>query len=162
MVWINFDKLSRDTEANNRNRNGRQPDKDNRIGYPIEYDRGGGFQDNNEYSSSRPNWILILGLALIICGALLLTLRSVLFSIMLVTIGVSLFAYWLYTGTRRHESDSVVDNDGVNSDEEEEETTVCTCRICKHTGSRQCLQMKCACCILMRNKQIIGHFNNPV
>jgi len=35
----------------------------------------------------------------------------------------------------------------------------CTCSICKHTESKTCIGVRCACCVLMRNKQIIGHFN---
>jgi hypothetical protein len=35
----------------------------------------------------------------------------------------------------------------------------CTCSICKHTESKTCIGVRYACCVLMRNKQIIGHFN---
>jgi hypothetical protein len=35
----------------------------------------------------------------------------------------------------------------------------CACSICKHAESKTCIEIRCACCVLMRNKQIIGHFN---
>jgi hypothetical protein len=96
----------------------------------------------------------------------LLTLRSVIFSLILIIIGVSLFAYWLYVGVRSKEehrlfSDYNTSSSSTNSGGKEGEH-ICTCPICKHHESNACMQVRCPCCILTRNRQIIGHFNNPL
>ncbi len=38
----------------------------------------------------------------------------------------------------------------------------CICSICKHEEAKQCMQQKCACCILMKGDTIIGHSVNPL
>jgi hypothetical protein len=147
---------------------------------PIE--SGGGSKNNNNNSNdsdrhtnnniSPPDrWILVLGIAILIFGVILLTLRSVLFSLILITIGISLFTYWLYVSTRSREQSrnriAYISSSSANDVENTATTrgkqeTVCNCSICRHKESRLCLEMRCPCCILMRNKQIIGHFDNPL
>jgi hypothetical protein len=64
-----------------------------------------------EYNSSESTddqsvpdrWILLCAIALLAIGVLLLALRSVIFSLILTTIGLSFFVYWLYIGVRRRE-----------------------------------------------------------
>jgi hypothetical protein len=118
-------------------------------------------RDKNENVLTSLGWVLVLGISMIILGAILLTLRSVFFSLILIIIGISLFAYWLGVGTRSrgqsHDTLAYI-RSSVNEDGKE---VVCTCSICKHKKSGVCLELNCACCILMRNKQIIGHFNDP-
>jgi hypothetical protein len=41
-------------------------------------------------------WILVLGVAILLSGVFLLTLRFALFSLMLLIIGVALSTYWLF------------------------------------------------------------------
>lgn len=129
-----------------------------------------GNDDYEHYNNQRTpeRWILILAIIILGFGVILLTLRSIIFSLMLITIGVSLFAYWLYVGVRSKEEQNSPLRD-YNRDfsfatlgEKEKEEHVCTCPICKHTESKSCMQRRCPCCILTRNKQIIGHFNNPL
>lgn len=122
-----------------------------------------GAKDNNEKALNSPGWVLGLGIALIITGAILLTLRSVVFSLILIIIGVSLFTYWLYAEARSKQQSHFVSEFGtVPTRARGKEEAVCICSICKHKESGVCLELRCACCILMRNKQIIGHFNNPL
>jgi hypothetical protein len=96
----------------------------------------------------------------------LLTLLSIIFNLILIIIGVSLFAYWLYVGVRSKEehrifSDYDTYSSSTNSGIKEGER-ICTCSICKHEKSNACMELRCPCCILTRNKQIIGYFNNPL
>ena len=122
-------------------------------------------EDNQQYSTPE-RWILVLAITILASGVILLTLRSVIFSLIFLTIGISLFAYWLYLGVRSREqyqslpgyvSSSAFKKRGARDTE-----LVCTCSVCKHSESRSCMERKCPCCILTRNKQIIGHFNNPL
>jgi len=120
---------------------------------------------NSSYNnqSTLERWILVLAMTIVALGIILLTLRSVIFSLILIIIGGSLFAYWLYVGVRSKEerrlfSDSSSStNSGVKEGEH-----IYTCPICKHHESNACMELRCPCCILTRNKQIIGHFNNPL
>lgn len=130
-----------------------------------------GDNDDDKHSSNSnqrtpERWILFLAMIILAFGVTLLTLRSVVFSLILITIGVSLFAYWLYVGVRSKEqnrpfTDNMRDSSFTTPGAIEKEH-VCTCPICKHTESKSCMQRRCPCCILTRNKQIIGHFNNPL
>lgn len=130
---------------------------------PLGYDNstgGGSDNESSSYNEKSPpeRWILVIAMAILAFGIILLTLRSVIFSLIFVTIGISLFAYWLYVGVRAREQNRILTTvSGVNKQER-----VCTCPICKHTESNACLETRCPCCILTRNKQIIGHFNNPL
>jgi hypothetical protein len=121
--------------------------------------------EQNEQSTPE-RWILVLAIAILAFGVILLTLRSVVFSLMLVTIGISLFAYWLYLGVRSREQARSLPNYVSNSTfrklEGSERKLVCTCSICKHSESKSCMQKRCPCCILTRNKEIVGHFSNPL
>ena len=50
-------------------------------------------------------WILVLGLAILLSGVFLLTLRFALFNLMLIIIGVALSTYWLFGVVRLGERD---------------------------------------------------------
>jgi len=125
--------------------------------------------DDERYSNqcTPERWILVLAITILAFGVVLLTLRSVIFSLILITIGISLFAYWLYVGVRSKEeqnspiTDYTRGSSFATPEAKEKEEHVCTCPICKHTESKSCINRRCPCCILTRNKQIIGHFNNP-
>jgi hypothetical protein len=116
--------------------------------------------------SGHERWILICAIALLSFGLLLLALRSVIFSLILITVGISLFAYWLYVGVKEREQRQLATSPSRNSlsatSAVSKQDNVCTCSICKHAGSRSCLELGCTYCILTRNKQIIGHFNNSL
>jgi hypothetical protein len=129
------------------------------------YDSSERRDDGHDDQSDPERWILICATALLAFGILLLALRSVIFSLILMMIGISLFAYWLYVGVREREQRRIATNYGRNSSSVTsavgKRDNVCACSICKHTESSSCLEIKCPCCILTRNKQIIGHFHNP-
>lgn len=152
---------------------------DNKENNPTEDNGGknngnarGGFESSrdNEPSynkqSTPERWILILGMTILAFGVIMLTLRSVIFSLILITTGVSLFAYWLYIGVRLKEQNRPLDDFSGNSSPAKsgvkEAEHVCSCPICKHTESKACIKLRCPCCILTRNKQIIGHLDNPL
>jgi hypothetical protein len=122
--------------------------------------------DHNQQYSTPERWILVLAITILAFGVILLTLRSVIFSLILLTIGISLFAYWLYLGVRSREQNQslpgYVSSSAFTKRGARETELVCTCSVCKHSESRSCMERKCPCCILTRNKQIIGHFNNPL
>jgi hypothetical protein len=152
---------------------------DNKDNNPTEDDggknngnAGGGFDsssDNEPSYNKQPTperWILVLGMTILAFGVIMLTLRSVIFSVILIATGVSLFAYWLYIGVRLKEQNRPLNDFSVNSfsakSRVKEAEHVCSCPICKHTESKACMKLRCPCCILTRNKQIIGHFDNPL
>jgi hypothetical protein len=122
--------------------------------------------DHNQQYSTPERWILVLAITILAFGVILLTLRSVIFSLILLTIGISLFAYWLYLGVRSREQNQslpgYVSSSAFTKRGARETELVCTCSVCKHSESRSCMERRCPCCILTRNKQIIGHFNNPL
>jgi hypothetical protein len=122
--------------------------------------------DGRNDQSAPEHWIVISAAALLAFGVLLLALRSVIFSLILITAGISLFAYWLYVGVRERDQRRLVTDHSRSSSFTASavgtQDYVCTCSICKHTESSSCLEMRCPCCILTRNKQIIGHFNSPL
>lgn len=122
--------------------------------------------DHNQQYSTPERWILVLAITILASGVVLLTLRSVIFSLIFLTIGISLFAYWLYLGVRSREQyqslPGYVSSSAFKKRGARETELVCTCSVCKHSESRSCMERKCPCCILTRNKQIIGHFNNPL
>jgi hypothetical protein len=138
-------------------------DGENRI------DRDADMESNNVSNKPTPErWILVLAMIVLACGVVLLTLRSVIFSMVFIIIGISLFAYWLYVGVRSKEqlhllnqADDKATFSSAKSQVNESER-VCTCSICKHHESNACMKVRCPCCILTRNRQIIGHFNNPL
>jgi hypothetical protein len=150
-----------DTSGNN---NGNNP-----IGHSGTKNNGNKEDDkNSNYNnqSTPERWILVLAMTILALGIILLTLRSVIFSLILIIIGVSLFAYWLYVGVRSKEehrlfSDYNTSSSSTNSGGKEGEH-ICTYPICKHHESNACMELRCPCCILTRNRQIIGHFNNPL
>jgi hypothetical protein len=132
-------------------------------------DGNNGEDERSSYSNRRTPelWILVLAITIVAFGITLLALRSVIFSLMLITIGVSLFALWLYVGVRLKEKQDYLIADyktgsSFSVSRSKEKENVCTCPVCKHTESKSCMKKRCPCCILARNKGIIGHFNNPL
>jgi hypothetical protein len=121
--------------------------------------------DENEMSSdasTQQRWILVLSIALFLLGATVLTLRSSLLSLALTIAGVALFTYWLYGVVRSRELNRYLsEGDTISSKLGTEVRTSCSCSVCKHTESKACKRIRCVCCVLVRNKQIIGHFNKP-
>ena len=129
--------------------------EDNRIAIesnPVNNNHGKGKENN----SGPERWILFLGIGIMIAGVVLLTLRSVLFSLILIVAGFSMFTYWLYSSAR---SRNHMANTITGTDKEEED---CLCSICGHRVSGTCIQNKCACCLLMKDDKVIGHSNNPL
>lgn len=159
-MYSNLNSSNIDTSDNN---NGNIPTGDSGT-----KNNGNSDDKNSSYNnqSTPERWILVVATTIIALGIILLTLRSVIFSLILIIIGVSLFAYWLYVGLRSKEehrlfSDYNTSSSSTNSGGKEGEH-ICTCPICKHHESNACMQVRCPCCILTRNRQIIGHFNNPL
>jgi hypothetical protein len=131
---------------------------------PDATDRRYDSNENNDTSyndlSGPERWILICALTSLSFGLLLLALRSVIFSLILITIGISLFAYWLYVGVKEREQRQLATGPSAAATAVSKQDNLCTCSICKHVESPSCLELRCPCCILTRNKQIIGHFNS--
>jgi hypothetical protein len=38
----------------------------------------------------------------------------------------------------------------------------CTCAICNHDHEEMCFQNRCACCLISKNDEVIGHSNNAL
>lgn len=100
---------------------------------------------------------------MILLGVILFSLRAALISLVIMIIGVSLFTAWLYLRTRLKESRDHHDTGGLPSRQLQAELNEkCVCAICKHKVSSTCLDENCACCILMKDDNVIGHSNNPL
>ncbi|MPZ08496.1 MAG: hypothetical protein GEU26_19145 [Nitrososphaeraceae archaeon] len=143
---------------------------DNKDNDPTEDDggknngnAGGGFDSSrdNEPSytkqSTPERWILVLGMTILAFGVIMLISRSVLFSLILITTGVSLLAYWLYIGVRLKEQNRSLSDSSGNSSPAKSRVKkgehVCSCSICKHTESKACMELRCPCCILYLDKK---------
>ena len=102
-----------------------------------------------------PFWILIYGLVIIAFGIFLLTIGSgIRVFLIIILIGLSLIALWLYLDIRKEKEKKGV---YVNT------TEACICPICEHKETKICFQQKCECCLIMKGDVIIGHdFNNPL
>jgi len=69
-----------------------------------------------------------------------------------IVIGLSLIAIWLYLDIRKEKNQKK----GVYVNT----TQACICLICDHKETKTCLQQKCACCLIMKGDDIIGHHTN--
>jgi hypothetical protein len=97
-----------------------------------------------------PLWILIYCLVIITFGIFLLTIGSgIRVSLIFIVIGLSLIAIWLYLDIRKEKRQKR----GVYVNT----TQACICLICDHKAIKTCLQQKCACCLIMKGDDIIGH-----
>ena len=97
-------------------------------------------------------WLLIYGLVIIAFGIFLLTIESgIRVFLIVIVIGLSLIALWLYLDIRKEKQKN---GTYVNT------TQACICPICKHKETKICLQQICACCIIMKGDVIIGHHTN--
>ena len=106
----------------------------------------------NSNNRHPPLGILIYGLVIIALGIFLLTIGSgIRVFLIVIVIGLSLIALWLYLDIRKEKQKNGI---YVNT------TQVCICPICKHKETKICLQQTCACCIIRKGDVIIGHHTN--
>ena len=98
-------------------------------------------------------WISILAIAALCFGIGLFVLRVPVRTILIFfAIGVPLTALWLYADekSKQQKRVNIISKQG------------CICSICKHKHAKVCLEQKCACCIMMKGNNIIGHSINPL
>ncbi len=98
-------------------------------------------------------WLSALGIATLCFGILLFVLRLPVRTISIFfVIGIPLILLWLY-----------VDE---NSRQQKKMATLfaqpCICSICKHDRAGICLKQKCACCIVMKGTNAVGHSINSI
>lgn len=102
---------------------------------------------------STTRWISILGIATLCFAIALFVLRVPIRTILVFfAIGIPLIVLWLYAEEKSKQQKR------VNTITEQ----ACICSICKHEHARICLQKKCACCIMMKGDDVIGHSINPL
>lgn len=98
-------------------------------------------------------WLSILGIGTVIFAISLVVLRIPIRTIIIFfVIGMAVVTLWLYAD-RRSNQQKKISAIAVQA---------CICSICKHEEAKQCMQQKCACCILMKGDTIIGHSVNPL
>jgi hypothetical protein len=98
-------------------------------------------------------WISILGIATLCFAIALFVLRVPIRTILVFfAIGIPLIVLWLYAEEKSKQQKRV---SSITKQ-------ACICSICKHENARICLQQKCACCIMMRGDDVIGHSINPL
>jgi hypothetical protein len=98
-------------------------------------------------------WISILGIAALCFGLALFVLRVPVRTILIFfAIGVPLIILWLYADEKSKQQKRI--NKIIKQR--------CICSICKHEQAKVCLDQKCACCIMMKGSDIMGHSINPL
>jgi hypothetical protein len=95
----------------------------------------------------------MLGIATLCFAIALFVLRVPIRTILVFfAIGIPLIVLWLYAEEKSKQQKRV---SSITKQ-------ACICSICKHEHARICLQQKCACCIMMRGDEVIGHSINPL
>ena len=121
-------------------------------------------------------WILALGLATLCFGISLFVLRIPIRTIgIFFALGIPLIVLWLYVGDKSKQQllqqqkkrDTISDPSGNSNNEnlvqhQVQQQRSCICPICKHEQAQVCLNQKCACCIIMKDNQVVGHSINPL
>jgi uncharacterized membrane protein len=98
-------------------------------------------------------WISILGIVTLCFGISLFVFRVPLRTIIVFfAIGVPLILLWLYAEEKSKQQRR------LNTITKQ----ACICLICKHEQAKVCLQQKCACCIMRKGNDVIGHSINPL
>ena len=98
-------------------------------------------------------WILILGIVTIFFGIALVVLRVPIRTMLIFfAIGVPLIVLWVYADEKSKQQRRI----GVITKQG------CICSICNHEQAKACLNKKCACCVIMKGSNIIGHSVNPL
>lgn len=98
-------------------------------------------------------WILILGIVTLCLGIALMVLRVPIRTMLIFfAIGVPLILLWVYADqkSKQQKTISIITKQG------------CICSICKHEQAKICLQQECACCIMMKGNNVMGHSINPL
>ena len=116
-------------------------------------------------------WILTLGLATLCFGISLFVLRIPIRTIgIFFALGIPLILLWLYVGDkskqqqlqRQKKVETTGDPSSNNNQLVQHQQKSCMCPICKHEQAEICLNQKCACCIIMRDNNVVGHSINPL
>ncbi|MFL6405148.1 MAG: hypothetical protein ACJ71M_16925 [Nitrososphaeraceae archaeon] len=115
-------------------------------------------------------WILTLGLATLCFGISLFVLRIPIRTIgIFFALGIPLILLWLYVGDkskqqlqRQKKVETTGDPSSNNNQLVQHQQKSCMCPICKHEQAGICLNQKCACCIIMRDNNVVGHSINPL
>ena len=98
-------------------------------------------------------WISILGIVTLCFGISLFVFRIPIRTIIIFfAIGIPLILLWLYAdwkSTQQRRINTITKQ-------------ACICSICKHQQAKVCLQQKCACCIMRKGNDVIGHSINPL
>ena len=113
-------------------------------------------------------WILALGLATLCFGIFLFVLRIPIRTIgIFFALGIPLILLWLYVGDKskqqlQQKKEKTINDSGSNNNPVQYQQQPCICPICNHEQAGICLNQKCACCIMMKGSNIIGHSANPL
>ncbi|MFL6462504.1 MAG: hypothetical protein ACJ71J_16445 [Nitrososphaeraceae archaeon] len=116
-------------------------------------------------------WILTLGLATLCFGTSLFVLRIPIRTIgIFFALGIPLILLWLYIGDKSKQQrlqwqkkvETTGDPSSNNNQLVQHQQKSCMCPICKHEQAEICLNQKCACCIIMRDNNVVGHSINPL
>jgi hypothetical protein len=124
-----------------------------------------------ESSSLTTRWILTLGIATLCFGIFLFVLRIPIRTIgIFFALGIPLILLWLYIGDKSKQQqlqwqkkvETTGDPSSNNNQLVQHQQKSCMCPICKHEQAGVCLNQKCACCIIMRDNNVVGHSINPL
>lgn len=69
----------------------------------------------------------------------------------LLVVSISLITVWVYYDWREKKKIEVKQiRDKIQAEK-------CWCHICRHTEARDCINVSCTCCLLLKKNQILGH-----
>ena len=98
-------------------------------------------------------WLSALGIATLCFGIFLFVLRLPVRTISIFfVIGMPLILLWLYVDENSRQQKKMATLT----------TQPCICSICKHDLAGICLKQKCACCIVMKGSNAVGHSINSI
>jgi hypothetical protein len=107
-------------------------------------------------------WLSTLGIGTLCFGILLFVIRVPVRTIaVFFAIGIPLIILWLYVD-ERSKYEQKRKNKKANAVKGEEQQEGCKCPICKHEQAQVCVENKCACCLMRKGDDIIGHSINPL
>ena len=98
-------------------------------------------------------WLLMLAVATALFAVSMFLLRmNVRTAIMFYVIGVAVVTLWMIVDARYFSAPRK--NIPL--------TQPCACPICKHDYARKCVQGGCACCLVTRDRKVVGHSTSPL
>ena len=104
-------------------------------------------------------WLIMFAIATILFAVAFLILRINIRSLLIFfALGISAITLWMVIDARFFASQSK----RGRTRRSVTKSQPCTCAICNHDHEEMCFQNRCACCLISKNDEVIGHSNNAL